>query len=747
MEAACIKTLLNWTMYLPMLVVAAPVLVLLFNLLLGCIPSRKKLHITLSLKGVLVCFGISVGLSLWGIYYAVLPFEGEELLEPPLWERIIASLMKALKVFGLEDGFSQLVQSGQKMIGHWHWPEETLERFGIFSGVLYVMAPLIGGFGLVQFFAGLFPRFRYWLAGWIGWQEKYYFSQLSDASLALAESLSQVQYRFSRPLLVFTGIGKEEADAEQTKRLAGAKALGAICLKSDLVNTRFPCWGKRKLFLMDAGENGDKQVLRQLVQLAEQKKGKKLYGAEVFLFVNGDAYERVEKNLRRKLLEHYKLPGKKMPVILPVRGDFNLIGNLLADLPLFEPLIGRAKNQDGTQDLHVTILGDDPLAKEMFLATYWIGQVLDCRLCIRVCGSRSEEEFWEQIDRVNPEIRQTVTENHPILRINPQGDMAEPYAHVQYLQCDPRTVRPELTDTDYFFLALGTDRENIALAAALHSYMAEAHMVRQDGSRTVITYVVQDQQLADTLNQKKKFCYADQRADLYMQAVGGLREVYSIRNVFMLGYDRYAEETFDAYDAMNNRAKREKAQETLASDEYKYWANLARSMHMIYKIYSMGMLKTSLFDPEPEEELLQARKAECQQAREIFYGNFPAEFRPDPEKHVQLLHRLAWLEHRRWNAFTRVKGYRYTALHAQYAKAKKEKKLTELKLHVCLVECDQKGIRGQVTPEGKVQKDTEALHQRKPDYDYLDILTYEMYQKGLNSYDFKYYDYPFESVK
>lgn len=743
MEAAYMKNLLNWTMYLPMLVVAVPVLVLLLNLLLGCIPSRKKLYIPQSLKGFLVCLGISVALSLWGIYYAVLPFEGEKVLELPPWERGIASLLKALKVFGLEDGFDQLVQSAQKMIRHWKWPQEALERFGIFSGVLYVMAPLIGGFGLVQFFAGLFPSFRHWLAGWSIWQEKYYFSRLSDESLALAESLSQVQYRFARPMLVFTGVGTEEADAEQ-KRLAGAKALGAICLKNDLVNTRLPRWGKRKLFLMDAE---DKQVLQQLIQLADQKKGKKLSGAEVFLFVSGDAYERVEKNLRRKLLEHYKLPEKKMPVILPVRGDFNLIGNLLADLPLFEPLIGRKKNDDGTQDLTVSVLGDDPLAKEMLLGAYWIGQILDCRLRIRVCATAPEEEFWEQLDRINPELRQTVTENHPILRINPQGDMAQPYARVEYLQCDPGSLRSEVTDTDYFFLALGSDQDNIALAEALRRCVGEAHIAAQDGKKTVITYVVRDQQLADALNREKKFSYADQQNDVYMQAVGGLREVYSIRNVFMLGHDRYAQESFNAYAALNDREKREKYQNDRKKEEYKYWANLARSMHLIYKVYSMDMLRVSLFDKEPEEQILEARKAECQRAREILFGRFPADFRPDPEAHVQLLHRLSWLEHRRWNAFTRVKGYRHTDLYDRYSKLTNSHKQMELKLHPCLVECDQRGIRGAVTPEGKVQKDTETMHRRKPDYDYLDILTYDLNQLGLNNYDFKYYDYPFESVK
>ncbi len=117
-------------------------------------------------------------------------------------------------------------------------------------------------------------------------------------------------------------------------------------------------------------------------------------------------------------------------------------------------------------------------------------------------------------------------------------------------------------------------------------------------------------------------------------------------------------------------------------------------------------------------------------------------------------HKLAWLEHRRWNAFMRAEGFRCPseAEEAAYIGALKtpgpagstcmidntgKHKSIALKLHPCLVECDDCGIKPdlfheQSVPVGRIDMLDKVSRRFK----------YEKYtDKQLHTYDFKKYDY------
>jgi hypothetical protein len=64
----------------------------------------------------------------------------------------------------------------------------------------------------------------------------------------------------------------------------------------------------------------------------------------------------------------------------------------------------------------------------------------------------------------------------------------------------------------------------------------------------------------------------------------------------------------------------------------------------------------------------------------------------------------------------------------------------DLKLHPCLVECDQVGIRAKMDVTGRITD--QFSWEDRSDFDLLDDLSYDLYDKKLNDYDFKLYDYP-----
>ena len=148
------------------------------------------------------------------------------------------------------------------------------------------------------------------------------------------------------------------------------------------------------------------------------------------------------------------------------------------------------------------------------------------------------------------------------------------------------------------------------------------------------------------------------------------------------------------------------------------------------------MIKKSLFDyPDAEEQFNDEMEEKYR-----LYQKFASDEIKDDKKELASLDRMAWLEHRRWNAFTRIKGFRCTRQYDVYAKAGENGsyKQMDIKLHPCLLECDQKGIRKNFDPHG----DTLLADVDKTDFDLLDELSYDLHNKSYNGYDFKKYDYP-----
>lgn len=680
--------------------------------------------------------------SVWCLRYAVGYFEiatGKADVSLTIWEEMVNSIIHAVDTFGMGDDYASYVGAGREMMAALFGEESVMvPLYSWYHTALTVIAPIAGGAILFEILASIFPTIRLQLSYWCFWREKYFFSKLNAQSLALAASIQADKEK--HPVLIFTDAGADGgSSAEQREE---AKRLGAICIQEDLGHIRKNRFGKRSFVLIEEEELAN---LQALAELTEEDNVSYLKGAEICLFTSGDAYVQLEKRMRHKLLE-MGVQKEELPVLIPVKSDRNLISLLLADLPLYEPLVGKEKKPDGTRDLTVTILGSGAIGTEMFLSAYWFGQILDCNLKIRVVSLEEEAAFWSRIDELNPEIRRTTVANDPILRINRKGDMGDVYCTVDYLRCDVHSSQfaqwldggeVPILEGDYFLVAVGADQDNISVADGLRRAIGRKGFGTQKTEQKVVAYVVQDSDLADTLNQQQLF--DEQGSQVYMRAVGSLREVYSVRTVFMTEYDPFAAASHEYYLSRQNREKTAQAHEKRSKDDYKFWANMARSMHKKYKIFSLDLITHSVFDSPPQlyaQRLLEARNA----YNDLVSGQNPPADREQVASHIALLHRMAWLEHRRWNAFTRVKGFRHSDQYRVYAAQTGSYKHMDLKLHPCLVECDQKGIRAKISVTGEITEQFSWTD--RSDFDLLDDLSYELKDENLNDYDFKLYDYP-----
>ena len=181
-----------------------------------------------------------------------------------------------------------------------------------------------------------------------------------------------------------------------------------------------------------------------------------------------------------------------------------------------------------------------------------------------------------------------------------------------------------------------------------------------------------------------------------------MNNIYKIFKNFIMNFILYmskhkllAEGTGAAYDKSLMRQKHiadNKKRKTNENKNYGYWADLARAMHIKYKVFSLGLIQKSIFDYNSGEEELYRSYVEGQcriyeQISKLGDDREPSEkLRAVYNDIRKKRHVLAWLEHRRWTAFTRTMGYQYTSGFKKNLQLNGTHKNMELKLHPCLVE-------------------------------------------------------------
>lgn len=789
---------------------------------------EKYYKIGISTTIIFSCF---VVLALWvlriavGYYNIIFPAPDSESLSVP--EEIINSLFGTFRTFGMEEEYAGYILNIKNLVAaiipndHWSYP--VVQALTVaYASILNILAPVLGGAIVLEILSSVFPKVRLFLSYYVfGFKrKKYFFSELSAASLALAKSIS-VMKKDEKPVIIFTDTYTDDENEKEYELLLEAKRYGAICVRDDLAHVAKPCCGKREYYLMDENEFSNLQTLMGLV---EDNNLSFIKNSNIYMFVQSDAYVQIEKQVNLKLNN----PGNKKalkpeenPVIIPVRGFRNLVHNLFVDIPLFEPLIGKT---DPTK-LNITILGNGVIGTEAFLSAYWFGQMMisrkenskdngevvmsECNMTINVVSKDTKEAFWSNIDYINPEIQKTVnviegSEKRcadELLVYNGSGAKNKAYCDVRYIESDVKiggfwnsesAETQQLIDSDYFIVALGNDADNISIAEKLRRSVGKRHLETKadECNNTVIAYAVFDSEIAGILNEHKRYqTRGNGKTDIYMYAFGSLEQVYSCDNIYMSKNSVFAEEAGNAYlkaylESSHLSENKKRAKENENSDYY-YWANLAKASFLKYRVFSLGWIYRSVFsyygdtmkcqidktkhgveryeflsentDEEPystvsadayhrefTEQLCGKYKRIAITNSAVFSDTEDQKLKDDLElkKHV-----LAWMEHRRWNAFTRTMGYQHTEVNNIF-EVKKAQKDMSLKLHSCLVEArlpsvgkDDTYIYAEFKPNGKVNMDTAfKLYETMP-LDRLDEVSKRRKNVDCKTYDYYRYDF------
>ena len=686
-------------------------------------------------------FTVAVAASIWSLQFLA-DYVNPDCPADTWFELLVFSLYHTLKSFGAEDSFLMGIQDMLTLI-----PADKFFEYRLLCSLLAFCAPVTTATIFFEILSNFFPKIKLYLYSICFFKKKYFFSKLNEKSITLAKSILDTEKGLS-PVIIFSDVYENRTEENTSELFAKAKEINAICLRDDIVHIHKKGLGERKYFLIDDNEISN---LQSFVKLTEEPNYKSLKKSEVYLFCQDYIYTDVEKQAREKLKKNKGSVDDF--VVIPVRSYRNLITNMLEKTPLYEPIVHiRRDNPDAELTLNVTILGIGDIGTEMLLNTYWMGQMLNCKLNINVFSKESNEQFWGKINYINPEIYHTVQENDDILRVYPTNkkdkngnefNCAEPYASITYKSCDIESEAfksylegedgcTAILDSHYILVSLGSDQLNLSIANTLKSRIGTYHIEHKErNNKTIINYVVYNASLSETLNTNKLVSsYDNNNPDIYMQAVGGIEQIYTASTIFMTDYFESANDEAESYDSKKKQESKTNANTERLKDEYKYWANMALRLHFKYKVFSVNPFTYSLFDEQSKykENVYSCCNDYIKLVRntEIFKG-------------TKEENNLIWLEHRRWCAFLRTMGYRQTELYSEYYSKTNSHKHNDFKLHPCLVECDKNGVSDIID----YCKQGIKIHQTSDiPYDLLEIVSYNI-SELTNIFDnYKAFDHP-----
>lgn len=712
----------------------------------------------------LMWFSLTLLGSVWLLRFAIgnwcfeNPDELNVIPQMGVWRQVFNSLLHGLQTFSMDEEYTAYMENGLKMAKAVLWDCEWIHV--LYLAVLNVVAPIAGGAFVFEILAGIFPQLRYIVSQFEWYKTRFYFTALNEQSLALAKSIVS-DLSFRHVLLIFTDVYSDDENEESSELLLSAKALGAICLKDDLLHISL--WKIKKkrtyIFLSDSEETENLQTLAQLLNPEKQKELKE---TEIRVFGTDKRTSNIEDEViylhNRLSSEFEKNEQKIIPDVAPVNGVRKMSQRLFYELPLFEGLYGKDQNN---KQLNVTIVGSGAIGTEMFLNTYWFGQMPGVELNINVISANeTEQEFVSRIDGINPDIMATSKEGSEILnaKIGEDGtiktSIPQPrYFHFRYDQknianCDLESYLKTglgddgfpLRDTDYFIVAAGSDEENFLVADRLRQAIGYYHLNEDRHGKTIISYVIYNSDLCQALNADARQNHiSDAEAgefDIYMHAFGCMDEIYSVSNILRREFKRHSQGVREKYKQQANE-KDSIFEDIRIRKYYNTRADEARVLQFRYKVYSSGILEPSLFKTENDSQYYQL----ISDAEDWFVDNVTTIW-TYPEYSSQT-NALAWMEKRRWNAFMRINGFKKPAdidkyielnssIHSLKPNHDKAYQFLFIKLHPCIVECDIKGYPGIYSKED--DKRTHGADEIGPDE--LDLL-----YKRLGT-DYKVYDYP-----
>lgn len=303
----------------------------------GAVSRKKKISFFL-------CLGVGIFAADCFVLWRSLPFVPAEEVAEKTPVTLTLDVMTAARMITMDADFDSLIPAAETALGGFSW---------VFSALCF-LTPLVWAGLLLSVFLSLRDGFRF-LRGRL-FRPCYYFSELNENSLLLAQSLAERSNKKS--LCVFFGVGSG-ADVELCQE---AKGNGFVLKEESEANYLLkPASAKREQLYFEISCDQDKNIFgaKKLIEGFVKK-----YGEADFRFVKIFVFS----EQKAAPLAFGSIDKKGLPVQIVDKNRF-CANSLFYDRPLHGAL------GDGEKTISLVIAGASKMAKEVLKSAVCCGQL------------------------------------------------------------------------------------------------------------------------------------------------------------------------------------------------------------------------------------------------------------------------------------------------------------------------------------------------------------------------------------
>ena len=600
---------------------------LAFKLLIACVVACPVLYFLGRKNWIKATATALISLSLFLLRYPT------QISPIGALEKHIVTTFEVLKYFSMGKAFAPLGAA---------FADIDLSHFYFTEVLLMVAAPICSAVWILTFFKWL-GRARKWLF----WRPVYYFSQLNEKSLALAQNIHQQHngklQQLCRPILIFCNAAK--ADAQFRNK---ARELDAVFYDKtvDAVSKPDPWQREVKVFLIDMDDNANMSGLLNLqdwiIGPNKTDPNTRHTDSELLVFSTDPSSELLfdkllaeikagrlqalaakATSLRTTPEELYR--NEESRLNLHLIHETNLITQkLLQEHPLYDVL-----DQQQDASISVLVVGCGYLGTQFMKNAMLCGTMVSCDFRIQVIdrdGKALEKQFFHDhpfLNRASHVLKTEPGQTRPAVA---------PIFHAAPV-CTPEfddILKTHCAASNYIVVSTGDDRLNITTARYLQRWYAKEALVTKKPIPLIFVAVRDPKQykMLKTLEQDRFFLFAN-NMDLYRmdQLVDRpLDAVAAMLHAAYLSDRHYAKGQLLRWD---DEIRQESKRRLLQTNLMQQRSNQAAALHSLYKLHDLSRLT----------------------------GQYNCDFRTYARLLGEWNQEMEQLEHRRWVLFHALNGW------------------------------------------------------------------------------------------
>ena len=547
--------------------------------------------------------------------------------------------------------------------------------YGIFFVFLSIFTPIVFGGFLVSYIKALWNFILYNLLK--HFRNVYYFSELNENSMLLAEDIISQKKEKHKSLIVFCNSNKIPGIYED--RINQNFFIVLTENEKDLILKSKSRKKKQYFFEISDDDNRNLDSTRNIIKEFEKFEATFFPNVRVYLFMESYLFgsEKLFSSKHEKfnifLIDEVKTSIFNLLFEKSLCEKYEKV-NENTDLSLLYERFGEENINENTKLLSIAVIGNSAYTKEFFKNAYW-ASVLDDNYKTEISFINSNAESFEKSLKLNcPDMfpkNGFFKDNYKLnfFPINLQSDELN------------EVLDTKILSPNYILIDTGDDEENINIALYLRAFF---NRNSEDFNYSpFIALRIKDSKTAKRVNNMK----TDDDISYELYAFGDSKEVYSYKLIVDSPIDKLALNCHAAYNTNGDHhyETKEDADFGCNTSDFEKNSNRAAAIHIKNKLYYLGL---ELKQVDDEIEISENDKIENDRA----WTNFDNILKM---KNSPQLKELQIMEKNRWNAFHYISGWtnctfeKEEELKVLSPTGGKPHKNVRAKMHACLCEWDK----------------------------------------------------------